>query len=304
MGILGLRTLCALLALIALGAGGAGVAATLAVSLTSAGPTPSTVTVEWGDTVVFTNSDSVARSVTVQRAGVTSPVLAPGESFSHRFESRGGRYGFTQNGAPPPTSRTGAVVVNVTGSVSLGASARIARVGSQITLTGRSSYPGTPVVIQTRGAGASGAWQPLVTAPTSETGSYSTRFRLTAGVRLRARTAADQVTSTTVSVGARPIVGIKAAPRQATRGARIVLRGAVTPRQAARTANLEERAPGRSTWSRKATSRVARNGTVSFAVRALEGRVRYRIVLTRQGLQPGFEPVASAPVLVVGTPPR
>lgn len=304
MGTLRLRMLFVLLGVAALGVGGAALAATAGISLTSQGPTPDTVTVEWGDTVEFTNNDSVGRGVTLPRVGVTSPTLTPGETFSYRFDGRAGRYGFMQTGAPPPPSRSGAVVVNVTGKLSLAVSAAVAAYGSQVTVSGRSSYPGTPVLIQSRPSGASGDWAPFLTAPTSETGTYSVRFRLTAGVRLRARTAADQLTSSTASVSARPRLRIRVAPRSAARGSRIVVSGVVVPGQAARTANLEERLAGRSTWLRKDTRRVAKSGTVSFTFRAVAGRTRYRLALNRTGLQPGFEPVASAPVLVVGVPPR
>jgi plastocyanin len=283
---------------------GGAVAATSGVALTSQGPTPATVTVEWGDTVEFTNGDSVGRGVTIPRVGVTSPTLAPGEKFSYRFDGRAGRYGYMQTGAPAPATRSGAVVVNVTGKLTLVSSAAVAPYGSQVTLSGRSSYPGTPVVVQSRPAGASGDWTTLATVPAAGNGTYSTRFRLTAGARLRARTAADQVTSSTLSIGVRPLLRIRVAPRTAQQGTRIVVTGVVVPGAAARSANLEERLAGRTTWSRKDTKRVPRTGKVSFTFRAVAGRTRYRIVLNRTGLQPGFEPVSSATVLVVGTTPR
>lgn len=303
MGTLGLRVLVVLLGIAALGVVGVVGAATSGISLTAQGPTPASVTVEWGDTVDFANGDSVARGVTIPRVSVTSPTLAPGETFSYRFDGRAGRYGFMQTGAPSPPSRSGAVIVNVTGKLSLVASASVARHGSQVTLSGRSSYPGTPVVIQSRPAGAFGDWVTLLTAPTADDGAYSVRFRLTAGVRLRARTAADQVTSQTVSLVARPLLRIKAAPRRAAQGTRIVVSGVVVPGSAVRSANLEERLPGRSTWLRKATKRVAK-GRVSFTFKVVAGRARYRIALNRTGLQAGFAPVVSTAVLVVGTTPR
>lgn len=304
MGTLGLRVLMGLAVLGVVGVGATAVAATSGISLTSEGPSPDTATVEWGDTVEFTNGDSVGRGVTIPRVSVTSPTLGPGEKFAYRFDGRAGRYGFMQTGAPPPATRSGTVVVNATGKVTLAASKEVAPVGSQITLSGRSSYGGTPVVVQSRPAGASGDWSTLVTVTAGDDGTYSTRFPLAVGLRLRARVAADQVTSSTVSVGARPIVRIRVAPRSAAQGARIVVSGVVAPGTAARTANLEERLAGRSTWSRKDTRRVTKNGQVSFTFRAAAGRNRYRIVLNRAGLQPGYEPVASAFVLVVGTPPR
>lgn len=299
MGTLGPRALVALLGIAALVVGGTSFAATSGVSLTGQGPSPATVTVEWGDTVEFTNGDSVGRGVTIPRVGVTSPTLAPGEKFSYLFDGRSGRYGFQQTGAPPPATRSGAVVVNVTGKLSLVASSSVAAYGTQVTLSGKSSYPGTPVVLQTRPAGASGDWATFLTATPSDTGAYSVKFRLTTGLRLRARTAADQVTSATISIGAKPLLRIKAAPRRAVEGTRIVVSGVVVPGPAARTANLEERLPGR-TWSRKATKRVSA-GKVSFTVRAVVGRSRYRLVLNRTGLQAGFEPTTSPSALVVGT---
>lgn len=46
---------------------------------------PATITVKRGDTVVWTNNDSVPHSVTGDGGDIASPTLKPGQSYSFKF---------------------------------------------------------------------------------------------------------------------------------------------------------------------------------------------------------------------------
>lgn len=51
---------------------------------------PSDITVSVGDTVIWTNMDSVSHTVTSDEGGeLDSPLLSQGDTYSHTFESAG-----------------------------------------------------------------------------------------------------------------------------------------------------------------------------------------------------------------------
>jgi hypothetical protein len=279
--------------------GGYALAANAPVALTAQGPQPATVTVDWGDTVTFSNQDSVERGVNLVRAGITNVTIQPGASYEHRFDGRAGRYSYTQTGPRPLFS--GVVMLTAAGKVTLKASKVLAPYGTTISLSGQSSYPGTPVVVQFRQTGASGDWATLLSPNAGADGSYSGKTRLTAGGRMRAVVAAGQVSSDTVDVAVVPKVRVSVNRRRVPKGARIVVTGRVAPASAVKTVDLEERLAGRSAWLRKATKSVSKSGVVKFVVKASEGRSRLRLSLKRAALEPGFAPTLSRSLLVVGT---
>ena len=294
-----LRTVIGLLAFGLLLASGYALAATANVSLTANGPDPATVSIEWGDTVVFSNADTVERGVTSQRVGMTSPTIPPGGTFEHRFDGRAGRNTFVQTGTRP--TFLGVVVLTVSGTVTLKTSTKVGAYGSNVALSGRSTYPGTPVVIQIRHAGATGDWATLMTLPTGADGSYSGRFRLTVGGRLRARTAADQLSSDIQDVAVLPRIRAGVGRSRVPKGARVVITGQIVPAAAADSVDLEERLEGRRGWLRKSTKAVPKSGKVKFVFKAASGRTQFRLSLKRGALEPGFAPVVSKSMLVVGS---
>jgi len=293
-----LRTVIGLLAFGLLLTGGYALAATASVSLTAKGPEPATVSIDWGDTVVFSNGDTVDHGVTSQRAGMTSPTIPPGGTFEHRFDGRAGPNTFVQTGTRPTFS--GVVVLTVSGEVTLKTSTKRGAYGSNVTLSGRSTYAGTPVVIQIRYAGATGDWATLMTLPTGVDGSYSGRFRLTAGGRLRARTAADQLSSDLQDVAVLPRIRARVARSRVPKGARVVITVQIVPAAAADSVDLEERVEGRRGWLRKSTKAVPESGKVKFVFKAARGRTQLRLSLKRGALEPGFEPIVSKSMLVIG----
>ena len=281
-------------------AGGYALAAGAPVSLTAQGPQPATVTVDWGDTVTFSNQDSVERGVNSARAEITDVKIPPGASYEHRFDGRAGRYGYTQTGSRPTFS--GVVMLTAAGKVTLKASKALVPYGSSITLSGRSAYPGTPVAVQFRPGGSSVDWVTLFSPDAGADGSFAEATKLNAGGRLRALVAAGQVSSEFVNVAVVPGVKSGLSRSRVPKGTKIVVTARIVPATAVSSVDLEERRGGdRRGWTRKATKRVSKNGTVRFVVAAAEGRSFLRLSLKRGALDPGFAPTVGRSMFVVGT---
>jgi LPXTG-motif cell wall-anchored protein len=67
----------------------AGAAATHSVSIVGLSFSPRTLTVQAGDTVVWTNNSGLAHTVTADDSSFDSGTLSPGQAFSHTFSSGG-----------------------------------------------------------------------------------------------------------------------------------------------------------------------------------------------------------------------
>jgi hypothetical protein len=273
-------------------------AASSAVSLTKDGPSPETVTVDWNDTVVFSNTDTVERSVISQRAPFDSGAIPPGGSWEYRFDGKAGRYNFVQTGTRPNTS--GVIVLSPSGKVTLRASKKVAPYGTSVALTGRSGYAGTPVVVQFRAAGLEGEWATALTLNAGADGAYTGALKMTVGGRMRALVAAGQVGSDLVNVDVLPRIQARVSRKTVRKGQRVVVTGRIVPAGAAARVDLEERRQGRS-WLRKATKAVSKNGTVTFVVSASAGRNQLRLSVTRGNLDAGYVPTVSRALTVVGT---
>jgi plastocyanin len=105
--------------------------ATKTVDITVAGFTPDKVTIEFGDTVTWTNKDTGSHQVLPdQGAFPTSPVLGPNQTFSHTFMKSGSfdyRDAFATNRRGTVTVRTG---------VSMTAAPALVAYGQAATLSG------------------------------------------------------------------------------------------------------------------------------------------------------------------------
>lgn len=296
-----LRIPAAVLGLVALGTAGYALGAGAAVSLTGTGPDPRTVTVNWGDTVAYSNSDSVEHAVSIPRAEVTSPAIPPGGTFEQRFDSRGGNYNFVQVGK---RNFSGQVVVKVEGEVTLKAGAELVPFGKSVTLSGKSAFPGTPVIVRGREAGAGGEWKPVLQVNAGADGSYSGRIRPKIGARYQARAAADQVASKMVEVAVRPTITIAVSRRVAPAGSSIVVTGRILPGAAVDRADLSGYDSERKRWVTLQTRSVGSSGRVVFRAQVEEGTMRLRIAVRRGSTTAGFTPTESRFVRVVGTKPK
>jgi hypothetical protein len=292
------RVVAATIALALFGVAGFAFGAGAGIVLSGTGPQPATVTVNWGDTVTFSNGDGVEHGVSIPRAEVSSPPIPPGGTFEHAFEARGGNYLFRQLG---PKNFGGQVVVRVDGTVSLTSATQVVPFGKTLTLKGKSSFPGKPVVIRARDASTGSDWKVAIETTAGSDGSYTGTLRPTVGARYEARVAADQVRSSLLSVAVKPLLSIGVRPRVAPAGTRIVVKGRIRPAGAARGAELTAFDKRRKRWVTVQTKRVDKKGRIVFQAKLEEGAVRLRISIGRGAIGAGYTPIDSRFVTVTGT---
>jgi plastocyanin len=125
--------------LIVLGLGVAAPAqAAEAISITTSGFEPAQATIANGETVTWTNTDTVSRQVVADGGAFNSPPIAPGSTWSFRF-TRVGTFAYHER---TKTSLKGTVVVRNVGagrSVSISASVRTTVLGGSVELSGNTS---------------------------------------------------------------------------------------------------------------------------------------------------------------------
>jgi plastocyanin len=144
-------------------------ATTKNVDITAAGFTPKTVTIEFGDTVTWTNKDAGTHQVLAdQLAFPTSPVLAQNQTYSYTF-TKSGNFGYRD---ALHTNRRGTVVVRA--GVSLKAAPAVVRYGGTSTLSGAVSSlaAGETVNIDSKQCGAT-AFTRLSSVKSTANGAWS-----------------------------------------------------------------------------------------------------------------------------------
>jgi plastocyanin len=107
--------------------------ATVTVRIVKAGFTPTSVTVDAGDTVVWANRDTVNHQVVAVNGSFASPVIGPGKNWSHVFNTAGS---FGYRDALEPAERGSIVVRGRPPSVTLGADPSILTYGAEAHLRG------------------------------------------------------------------------------------------------------------------------------------------------------------------------
>jgi len=106
-------------------------ATTKSVDITQAGFTPGKVTIDYGDTITWTNKDTANHQVLAdQLAFPTSPVLGPNQTYSYTF-TKSGSFGYRD---ALHTNRRGTVVVR--SGVSITAAPALLAYGKSATLSG------------------------------------------------------------------------------------------------------------------------------------------------------------------------
>ena len=131
------KLLLATLTILALGVAAPAQAAE-AISITPSGFTPAQATVATGETVTWTNNDSVSRQVVADDGAFSSPAIAPGSTYSFRF-TRGGTFSYHER---TKTTMKGTIVVRSVAagrSVSISASVRSTVLGGSVELSGNVS---------------------------------------------------------------------------------------------------------------------------------------------------------------------
>jgi plastocyanin len=176
--------------------------ATTNVAITHSGFVPKAVTIQQGDSVTWTNSDSSNHQVTSQSAAFASPVLKPGDTFTFVF-TKAGKFSYSD---AYDKSFSGSVTVQApAGSVTLNNSAGLVTFGSQVDMTGAVSnnQSGESVSIMEQQCGKSAAAaEKAATATTAAGGSYSVMVQPTMSTDYVAKWKSS--TSTAVSVSVRP----------------------------------------------------------------------------------------------------
>ena len=157
-------------------------ATTKTVDITAAGFTPKTVTIDFGDTVTWTNKDSANHQVLAdQLAFPTSPVLSPNQTYSYTFAKSGS---FSYRDALN-TNRRGTVVVRA--GVSLKAAPALLKYGGTGTLSGAVSSlaAGETVNVDAKPCGAT-SFTRLTSVKSTANGAWSAPVKPTSNTVFRA----------------------------------------------------------------------------------------------------------------------
>ena len=192
-------------------------AATKTVSITNAGFVPNAITIDAGDSITWTNSDTRNRQPTSKNAPFTAPILKPGEMYTFQFKNDG-RFNITDElvknqrltvtvkkastpvGAPTLTVNKTKVIYG--GSVILSGKVPVAKAGEKVTLRAevltRTGTKQTSSVAE--GVSTSAGAFTFTTVPTAQT-TYTVLWQSTPA----AGTASNPVT---VKVAPRIGVGI------------------------------------------------------------------------------------------------
>jgi plastocyanin len=186
--------------------------ATKFVGITRTAFVPSSVAINTGDSITWTNSDSVNHQVASQSAGFASPILKPGDTFTWTFPTAG-KFGYhdvlskqTGNGSVTVT----APPVNVTASLSSSATAIVYGVNS-VTLSGQLSNKagGQQITLNEQATGESQT-KALTSTTTNAAGEYS--FTVSPTIRtvysVEWHSGSNKATSSPVTVNVHPLVGL------------------------------------------------------------------------------------------------
>lgn len=181
------------------------------VTITVAGFIPSAVTIDQGDSVTWTNTDTASHQITSDKGGFSSPIMRTGESYSFTFKSTGTfaytdalgeknrklRGSVTVKAAPTPapsvTLAASSPRVVYGGSVTLSGTVSSKQAGEKVTLLRKKYGEASFTAVATVDTGSGGTWS-YVAKPTIGTG-YQSRFK--------------NATSATATVGVRPLVSFR-----------------------------------------------------------------------------------------------
>jgi plastocyanin len=192
-------TVTAVLALAVTGASQPASTATKTVAIRSGGFFPANVTIATGDAVKWTNRDTKNHQVIANNGSFASPVIAPGKSYTHVFNTSGTyRYHDALHPAltgkvvvtgPPPAVTIGAALPILTYGQATHISGSVSnkRSGETVTLWAQPYGQASPVQIATVLSITDGVWD-FVVKPTRLT-TYEAHWKSTisakVGVQLR-----------------------------------------------------------------------------------------------------------------------
>jgi len=312
-------------ALVAALAGGARGSNSITVTLTAKGPQPKLITLNVGDSVTFTNSDTVNHSIVTKTpagytpGGFVSDPIRPGQSYSVGLGTAG-QISYVQTGFG--RSYSGKILVKPVGALTLATSEKTITYGASITIGGKSPIPSSTVLITSHSKGNSsggggsggGSWQTVATVTAGSDGSFSTTVKPTSSTSYRAQTAPGQspsksevLTSSTITVTVMPQLTLRATgPRVVHQGKVITLTGQIVPADGSSTLTLIGYDVSRGSWTTVSTRPVGHlTGVATFHFTVPHGETSLRLTVSKSDrLQPGLLKTGTAQSLVVrGTGP-
>jgi plastocyanin len=174
-------------------------AATTDIKINANAFSPKTATITFGDTVKWTNADTVNRQLVADSGAFASPILKPGASYSFTFKTPGT---FNYHDALKPAVKGTITVKGPPPSVTLGAGSPILVYGQETTITGTVSngQANEPVVITAQPYGLSVQQVATVMTGTGGGFSYTAKPTILTAYAATWKTA----TSQSVSVQVRP----------------------------------------------------------------------------------------------------
>jgi plastocyanin len=288
------RTVLIVATLAALGVTGYALANGVGIVLTAAGPQPTAATVNWGDTVTFSNADSVAHTVTFSRSSLPSATVAAAAATTYVMTGRAGGYSYREVG----TKTSGKLTLIVAGALTLSAKHLQLVYGHKLSLLGTVSIPASEVLLQSRGADRS--WNTLATVAPGPAGDFTFALVLKHRAVLRGVAADGQLRSRPISVTVQPALHISTSASRIAGGHSVTIRGRVAPKQGARFIRLEAFVPARHVWHLLDELRP-RQGLAVFHWAVAYGKTRLRVAVGRRSAASGLVGAASKPIVITGT---
>jgi plastocyanin len=154
-----------------------GLAATIPIKITSTAFSPKNVTINFADTVKWTNSDTVNRQLVADSGAFASPILKPGQSYSFTFKTPGT---FNYHDALKPAVKGTVTVKGQPPQLTLGAGSPILVYGQETTITGtvNNGAANETVVVNSKPYGSS-TIQQVGTVMTGAGGGFSVTVKPT-----------------------------------------------------------------------------------------------------------------------------
>jgi plastocyanin len=266
------------------------------VSLTSTGPSPSQVTVNWGDTVNFANHDGATHTVASASQTFNPGALSPGATYSYAFTGRKGNYSYTDH-----TSKhvfRGSIIVQLNGAITIGGSRSSIPYGHSVVLSGHTNILIAPATISTHVKGQKGWVEAYTVTPDGTTGAYSVTAKPRQSAEYYANTADNQVKSNPITVDVRPVLKVTALTHSAPTGHLVKLRIKVTPSESVTAINIERFSGG--VWVSAGVAKASPSGVTIAAFRAVRGPTLYRVHLKAPGLLVQWGSTTSRAVRITG----
>ncbi len=189
----------------------AALSATKNVSITSSAFVPNAVTIDVGDSITWTNSDSRNRQPISQDAGFAAPILKPGETYTYTFKADGK---FVVTDALVKNQRLNVTVTKPTsvGAPTLASTKQKVIYGGSVVLSGKvpTAKAGDKIILRAEVVTPTGTKQTSVIAETTTTSGGEFTFTVVPSAQ-STYTATWQMTVATTSTS--PAVTVKVAPR-------------------------------------------------------------------------------------------